>query len=167
MNLQASTLATAGFVLAALLDRVIGDPATWPHPVIVMGWGIKRMRLHAETWAQDSRIRLSIAGLIITLSLVLTSGLCGWLLDQLVLGCWGGSHDWINLAARVLWVVALASSLASKSLEESVHRVLGALPADDGVEPLEARRRLSWIVGRDTASLDRDEILRATAETAS
>ena len=167
MSLQASTLATAGILLAALLDCCIGDPATWLHPVIVMGWGIQRMRLRAETWAQDSPIRLSIAGLIITFTLVLTSGLCGWLLDQLVLGRWGGSHDWINLAARVLWVIALASALASKSLEESVHSVLVALPADDGVEPLEARRRLSWIVGRDTTSLNRNDILRAAAETAS
>ena len=85
MTLQASTLALAGILLAAVLDRSIGDPSGWLHPVVVMGWGIQRMRLRAESWAMDSPIKLSIAGFLITVTLVLTSGFSGWLLEQLVL----------------------------------------------------------------------------------
>jgi adenosylcobinamide-phosphate synthase len=64
-------------------------------------------------------------------------------------------------------VIALASALAGRSLEEAVAAVLKAL-ADDGEKGLEpARQRLAWIVGRDTSHLDGQEILRAAAETAS
>ena len=166
MTLQASTLAPAGILLAAVLDRSIGDPAGWLHPVVVMGWGVQRMRLHAESWAMDSPIKLSIAGFLITVTLVLTSGFSGWLLEQLVLGHWAGGPGWIKSFASVCWVLALASALAGKSLEDGVRRVLQALPADRNEEPIEARQRLSWIVGRDTTELSVDEILRATAETA-
>ena len=177
MSLQASTLATAGILLAAVLDRSIGDPTGWLHPVVVMGWGIQRMRRRAERWAMDSPLKLSIAGFLITVTLVLTSGVSGWLLEQamlgqlalgpLVLGDGSGGHGWISTFASVCWVLALASALAGKSLEDGVQRVLQVLPADRNAEPIEARHRLSWIVGRDTTELSVDEILRATAETAS
>ena len=177
MSLQASTLATAGILLAAVLDRSIGDPVGWLHPVVVMGWGIQRMRRPAESWAMDHPLKLSIAGALITVTLVLTSGVSGWLLEQVMLGqltlgplMLGESaigRGWISTLASVCWVLALASALAGKSLEDGVRRVLQALPADRNAEPIKARQRLSWIVGRDTTELSVDEILRATAETAS
>ena len=140
MSVQASTLAAAGIVLAALLDRGIGDPAGWLHPVVVMGWGIKQMRLRAESWATDSPLKLSIAGVLITVTLVLTSGFCGWLLEQIVLrplllGESDGGHGWINSPASVCWVLGLASALAGKSLEDGVRVVLLALPDDPSEEP--------------------------------
>jgi adenosylcobinamide-phosphate synthase len=71
-------------------------------------------------------------------------------------------------------VVALASAMAGRSLEQAVLRVLEALPKADlaGNSPTQAvlqpaRQSLAWIVGRDTADLDAAEILRAAAETAS
>ena len=177
MSLQASTLATAGILLAAVLDRSIGDPTGWLHPVVVMGWGIQRRRRPAESWAMDHPLKLSIAGALITVTLVLTSGVSGWLLEQvmlgqltlgpLVLGESAIGRGWISTLASVCWVLALASALAGKSLEDGVRRVLQALPADRNAEPIKARQRLSWIVGRDTTELSVDEILRATAETAS
>ena len=167
MTLEASTLAIAGIVLAAVLDRSLGDPASWLHPVMVMGGGIQQMRLRAETWAMNSPLKLSFAGFVITVTLVLTSACSGWLLEQLVLGHWLGSHGWINSIAAVLWVLGLASALAGKSLEDGVRRVLQELPSEATLEPIKARQHLSWIVGRDTTELSVDEILRATAETAS
>jgi adenosylcobinamide-phosphate synthase len=73
----------------------------------------------------------------------------------------------MQLAALALLVIALASALAGRSLEQAVAAVLKAL-AGDGQKRLErARQRLAWIVGRDTSDLDGPEILRAAAETAS
>ena len=88
-------------------------------------------------------------------------------LGPLVLGESAIGRGWISTLASVCWVLALASALAGKSLEDGVRRVLQALPADRNAEPIKARQRLSWIVGRDTTELSVDEILRATAETAS
>ena len=59
-------------------------------------------------------------------------------------------------------MIALASALAARSLRDSVLAVLQALP-----DLPSARDRLSWIVGRDVSQLDQDDILRASAETAS
>jgi adenosylcobinamide-phosphate synthase len=139
---------------ACLLDRLVGDPRAWLHPVQVMGWLIDRLRRIAEARAADRPLRLRPMGLVITLTLVLGSGLAGWTLERLA-GLWP-PVGW------PLLLIGLASALAGRSLEQAVRGVIGALP-DLG----EARRRLAWIVGRQVDQLDEAEILRAAAETAS
>ena len=138
-----------------------------------MGMAITRLRRGAEAWAANSPWKLRLAGAWITLLLVGGSGLSGWGVEQ--------------LAPSPLLVVALASALAGRSLEQAVGGVLKALPnsvqavqkqteqnqtGHAGDNPTQAalqpaRRALAWIVGRDTADLDVPEILRALAETAS
>jgi len=133
-----------------------------------MGWWITLLRRCAEAWAGTRAWKLRLAGGLITLVLVGGSGLAGWGVER--------------LAPTPLLVVALASALAGRSLEQAVVGVLKALP--NSVQPVQnqahhagdkpslvslqpARRALAWIVGRDTADLDAPEILRAAAETAS
>jgi len=135
---------------------------------VVMGWWITLLRRCAEAWAGTRAWKLRLAGGLITLVLVGGSGLAGWGVER--------------LAPTPLLVVALASALAGRSLEQAVVGVLKALP--NSVQPVQnqahhagdkpslvslqpARRALAWIVGRDTADLDAPEILRAAAETAS
>ncbi|WP_409995489.1 adenosylcobinamide-phosphate synthase CbiB [Cyanobium sp. BA5m-21] len=151
-------MAMAPLVLVALacgLDRLVGDPRGCIHPVVVMGWLISRLRGWAERWAANQPRRLRLAGVAITALLVGGSGLAGWGTERLA---------WSGPLGAVLLVVALASALAGRSLEQAVGAVLASVAACD--LPL-ARQRLSWIVGRDTADLDAPEILRALAETAS
>ena len=125
-----------------------------------MGWWISLLRRGAETWTGTRAWKLRLAGGVITLLLVGGSGLAGWGMER--------------LAPAPLLVVALASALAGRSLEQAVVGVLKALPnsvqsvqdqAGQALQP--ARQALAWIVGRDTADLDAPEILRAAAETAS
>ena len=125
-----------------------------------MGWWISLLRRGAEAWAGTRAWKLRLAGGLITLVLVGGSGLAGWAVER--------------LAPTPLLVVALASAMAGRSLEQAVLRVLEALPKADlaGNSPTQAvlqpaRQSLAWIVGRDTADLDAAEILRAAAETAS
>ncbi len=139
---------------ACLLDRLVGDPRDWLHPVQVMGWFIGKLRQPAETWAGDQPARLRLMGLGITLALVLGSGLAGWSLERLA-GYWPP-------VGLPLLLIGLASALAGRSLEQAVRRVIRALPDLD-----EARSRLAWIVGRQVHDLDEPGILRAAAETAS
>lgn len=166
-------------VMAACgLDQLLGDPRWCLHPVVVMGWWIRQLRLLAERWAADSPWRLRLAGGLITAILVGGSGLAGWVLERWVLDTWaldtwahapsaGPRPGAMQLVAMALLVIALASALAGRSLEQAVAAVLKAL-ADDGEKGLErARQRLAWIVGRDTSHLDGQGILRAAAETAS
>jgi len=142
-------------VLACALDRLVGDPPCCPHPVVLMGWWISRLRQLGERWAGDTPWRLRLAGGLITLGLVGGSALAGVLLERLAL---------VVPQATPLLLIALGSALAGRSLAQAVQAVLAALAADD--LPL-ARQRLGWIVGRDTEGLDGPEILRAAAETAS
>ncbi len=142
-------------LLATLLDRVLGDPLGWLHPVQVMGWSIERLRRLAEGWAGDRPGRLRCAGAAITGLVVGLSGAAGWLLER-----WA-AHSAVGVAVVV---VGLASALAGRSLDDAVNGVLKLLSAED-LGP--ARQRLAGIVGRDTHQLSGGEILRALAETAS
>ena len=156
MQPQSGVLAVAA---ATGLDWVLGDPRRMLHPVVVMGWWIQTLRRALESWAQDNTRRLRCSGGLITLVLVCSSGLLGWGIEWLsrITGPWG----WPVL------VIALASALAGRSLHDSVIAVLQALPEAVTAEPTLARQKLSWIVGRDVSQLDRGDILRACAETAS
>jgi adenosylcobinamide-phosphate synthase len=129
-----------------------------------MGWAIQRLRGLAEGWAGDRPWALRLGGSLITLLLVGGSGLAGWLVERLAL-----SQSCRELGVLLL-LLGLASALAGRSLALAVESVLAALPGDPAaggaaLEP--ARQQLDWIVGRDTAGLNRAEILRALAETAS
>jgi adenosylcobinamide-phosphate synthase len=151
--------------VACGLDRWIGDPAGWLHPVHVMGWWISALRRQAEGWAGDHPWKLRLAGAWIALLLVSGSGGAGWLVEAL-------ARRWPEPGQPMLWL-GLASCLAGGSLERAVRDVLDRLEgvsaavhggAGDALEP--ARRKLAWIVGRDVDGLNEDEILRAAAETA-
>ena len=139
-------------VLACVLDRLVGDPRRCLHPVQVMGWAIQRLRNLCEAWAGYTPWKLRLAGGGITLLVVAGSGFAGWLLEQ-------GARE-RPLLGTPLVVVALASALAGRSLEQAVRNVLSALP-DLG----QARSGLGWIVGREVQDLPEGEILRAAAET--
>lgn len=141
-------------VLACLLDRWIGDPPDWPHPVQALGALIEAGRRIGEAWAGDRPRRLRLAGTALALLTVGVAALAGWGIEQL-------ARRWPPLWLPLL-VVGLASALAGGSLARAVRAVLVRL--DD---PEAARARLAWIVGRDVAGLDRQGILRAAAETAS
>ena len=163
MTASPGVMATGTILLAALIDHLLGDPLSWPHPVVVMGWWIQRLRWLVERWSGDSPWKLRFGGVAITVLLVAGSGLIGWGLEQLALGHGGHTSPWLNTLATALMVVGLASALAGRSLQHAVSTVLDALL--EGDRPL-ARQRLQWIVGRDTADLDEAGILRAAAETA-
>ncbi len=150
-----------GWLLVALacgVDRLVGDPRWCPHPVVVMGWLISWQRQVVESLAGDRPWALRLGGGAITLVLVVGSGGMGWGLEHLAMA----SRGPFQVIAWLALLIALASALAGKSLEQGVQAVLDHL--DDLPE---ARRKLGWIVGRDTDDLDRSTILRALAETAS
>ena len=149
--------ATAG------LDWLVGDPAWVVHPVVVMGWCIEKMRTLLERMAGDNHLALRLGGGVITLGMVLGSGAVGWTVERL---CFAASP--IHLLGWSLLLIGLASALAARSLRSSVSAVVKALPTSIGEGDLvTARQRLSWIVGRDVCELNEQEILRATAESAS
>ncbi|MBD2440237.1 adenosylcobinamide-phosphate synthase CbiB [Nostoc sp. FACHB-110] len=142
------------FIIAAVLDFLIGDPWGWPHPVKVMGWVISRLTKFWLNLCQNS-ITQKIAGIFLGLILIVGSGCMGWLIIQ--------TAEWLHpLLAILIESIMLASCFALKSLRTAATDVLHPLIV--GNLP-EARSQLSNYVGRDTDNLCAAEILRAVLET--
>lgn len=143
-------------LLAAGLDRIVGDPWGWPHPVQVIGQAI--------SWGASGIQRLKLPplgerslGVILGLSVILGSGVVGWGLVRLA----GVVHPAAGVGCEV---VLLASCFAGRSLRQAAEDVLAPLGAGDIPT---ARKTLALYVGRDTENLDEPEILRAVLETVS
>lgn len=160
--MDAETLGASLILGAALLDRLLGDPIWMIHPVVVMGWWIRILRLSIESWSGDHPGKLRIGGGLITVVVVLGSGFTGWCIERML---WlPAPWHWLSMP---LLITALASALAARSLADSVNAVMQALPPNSHDTLDVARQKLSWIVGRDVQTLDQAGILRAAAETAS
>lgn len=141
-------------LLAAIQDYLIGDPLGWIHPVQVMGWIIQQYTQLAIKFAQPGWQR-RLSGVILGVSLIIGSGLLGWLI------VWQSTlvHPCLGIAIEV---ILLASCFAAKSLRVAVQDVLQGINSGDINT---ARSRLSLYVGRDTNNLSESEILRALLET--
>ena len=136
---------TARELLAGVaLDLAIGDPQWLPHPVRAVGW-LARV---SERTMRATGLPLQIAGVLFWIIVVGVSTLT-------VAATVRFGHSWCT----VYWIYAL---LACRDLDVEAGRVVHALEEHDHEK---ARNRLSWIVGRDTATLDEPEMVRATVET--
>lgn len=140
----------AAMMVGYLLDLFLGDPEGWPHPVIWMGKYIarteKRIRAHGgnlrcgAVWLGLSTVVLSMVATAAVLALLALWGRWPYFLGMCIL-------SWTALSAKCL---AKESSGVKRALSESLQR---------------GRERVARIVGRDTAQLSEDEIIRATVET--
>lgn len=136
--------------IAYLIDLAIGDPRWIPHPVRAIGWLAARL----EKCLRRGRFE-KLTGCILTASVV----------SSVVILAYELIHQ-VSIRNHVLGsaisVFLFWSCFATKDLYIESDRVLRALRKNDIVQ---ARRDLSWIVGRDTEDLDEPEIVRATVET--
>ncbi|VAV84604.1 Adenosylcobinamide-phosphate synthase [hydrothermal vent metagenome] len=141
---------------AYMLDLIFGDPVRLTHPVQWMGrliTGLERVLLRPNTTAATQRV---MGALLVIITIALVAGVSAGLL----LVCWGFS--------KVLFVVVSLymawTSLSVKSLSDEASAIGRSLAVGDGGR---ARLLLSRIVGRDTAALDKEGVLRATVESVS
>ena len=142
-------------VLAAyLLDLVIGDPRKIPHPVVVIGKGIDCLEKYLRRWAAPL-LGLKGSGVVLTCVIVGSTYAVMWVITA------GAAriNVWLELAVSI-WFIS--TTLAVKGLSDAAMEIYTLLRDGDIVE---ARRKVGWIVGRDTGSLDEGEITRATVET--
>lgn len=141
--------------VAFVTDWIVGDPQRWPHPVRWVGNLIDFGEKSARSWAGTVPKRLVVAGAIMTLMVVSVT----MMVVALILVV--SSKIWL-----VLWFLvcfySVHTAFCLKDLYNHTRRVEEAL-ADGDLE--EARQRLSWIVGRDTADLDAPSIRRSLIET--
>ncbi len=138
----------AGFVL----DLMIGDPQKLPHPVRLIGKlissGEKAMRRLLPN-------RLFLGGTLLTIFVAAVSFLVPFAILWL-LSLW---NIYVKIAVETIFCYQI---FATKSLKTESMRVFSALAQGD---LLDARKYLSWIVGRDTQNLNEQQITKAAVET--
>ncbi|GBO56541.1 adenosylcobinamide-phosphate synthase [Pseudanabaena sp. lw0831] len=150
-------------IFAAGLDRLIGDPVNWLHPVQVMGWMISQFTnlvlikdpVSSPRIPRFSPLIMKMLGLILGTSMILGSGIGAWLIAI-------ASAKVHPIFAIAVSSILLAACFAGRSLRNAAESVLTVLQTGN-IE--NARQELSRYVGRDTENLTELEILRAVLET--
>lgn len=135
-----------------LLDLIIGDPQNPLHPIRLIGNLCKRIENYFRKELSNS---LKMAGLSTWISVVLIV----FVFTNLILKI---SYHLNYIFGIIVSGIIIYFCIATKSLKVEALKVVKALK-DNDIE--EARHRLSYIVGRDTKSLDEEGILRAVVET--
>ncbi len=145
----------AAVFLGFLLDCVLGDPERLWHPIMGIGSMISFWKKHLRAWFSDSNCGRFWAGALLWFVVVIPS----WLIPAAILYLAGWLHPALAFVIETLFCWQI---FAAKSLKQAALRVYRALCKGDLQE---ARKYVSWIVGRDTAHLDTAQVTKATVET--
>ena len=129
-----------------------------------MGAVINLLKKLIEKIAKENKSKLYIGGAFITFTVIFLSGISGWIIERLFL--------FFEIKKPILSILffafILSSSLASRSLNKSIFEIINLISQGENRYDINnIRRKLSFLVGRDVENLDKNEILRASAETAS
>lgn len=132
-----------------LLDKLIGDPAWLPHPIVGFG---KIISFFEKRWNKGA-YRMWKGGVIAVLLILTVYWGTAWMLHFLFI--W---NLWIGMAVSTVLVFYC---LAGTTLINEVKMVF--LAAARSLE--EGRRQVARIVGRDTSELTEQEVRTAALET--
>ncbi|MGR6898440.1 adenosylcobinamide-phosphate synthase CbiB [Rummeliibacillus sp. TYF-LIM-RU47] len=138
--------------LGIFLDRLIGDPKRMPHPVkwigSLIGWLTKRLNKGGFRKTKGALLVILVVGAttVSAYAVVVIAYQVGIVFGILVEG------------------LLITFGLAQKSLKQAAMEVYEPLTAGNLVQ---ARVKLSWIVGRDTEKLSESEVTRGVVETVS
>lgn len=139
---------------ALIIDTILGDPRSSWHPVVLIG---RMISFYERIFYAHGRgpKEMILRGAAVVLLVFLTTGLVTGVI--LYFGKKIGPIAYLIVSAFILYFTITPRALARDGL--AIYRLLkkGDL--------VTARKRLSWIVGRDTENLDESEITRGTVET--
>lgn len=139
--------------IAVMIDWMVGDPYWFPHPVIYIGKLIKTIENKARALSKNTR-QLKLSGGLMVIIVAVVSFLIPAILLYIT---WTIKPLFHGLNIFFLW-----TTVAAKSLKVESMKVFHALNHKD----IELSRKLtSYIVGRDTKTLDEEQLVRATVET--
>lgn len=132
------------------LDLLCGDPRKMPHPVV----GIGRLIAFFDN-KLNSGSAPALGGVQLVTGTLIITGLLAWL-GLTLLGLLSTLLGWIAAA----WLAY--TTLALRELHRQSRKVVDCVERGDLAA---ARTALSHIVGRDTAQLNEEQILKACIET--
>ncbi|WP_291562186.1 MULTISPECIES: adenosylcobinamide-phosphate synthase CbiB [unclassified Clostridium] len=140
-------------LIAMIIDFVLGDPAWLPHPIIYIGKLIAKLENYFRKGEKSDEGLRICGGLIVLIVCFITYTIPYALLKLSLIN----EYLFHGLNIFIIWTTLAAKSLHGAAIE--VYKSLEKRDIED------ARVKLSYIVGRDTASLEEDEIIRADIET--
>lgn len=142
-------------IIAFLVDTIIGDPNSCWHPVVLMGKLIGALEkwFYQKEDSDGKKFTMGAMLVLITLLVTYEAAAAVMMLSYRIPWSYGSA-----VAGGIL----LSFTISPKSLAKAgkgiyTLLILGQLE--------EARKKVGWIVGRDTENLDDAEIARATVET--
>lgn len=138
-----------------IIDLIVGDPHSIPHPVIFIGKLISAIeKVVRKIFPKTVRGENVAGGVLWLLVIVISTAV-----PALLLWLSYGLNTWLGLALESImcWQI-----LATKSLKDESMKVYAALKTGN-IE--KSRYAVSMIVGRDTAELDDKAVARAAVET--
>ncbi len=142
-------------IIGFLLDLIIGDPHWLPHPVRLIGFLISKGEKVIRKLLPKTKNGEFIGGMILTITIITVA----FTLPLLILHFAGKVNTAFRIAIHAIFCCQI---LATKSLKTESMRVYYQLEKNDIIN---ARKYLSWIVGRDTEKLTEEGITKATVET--
>lgn len=153
---------TVPMILGYILDLIIGDPYSFPHPIRFIGILIDKTEKVLRKIFPKNKNSEIIAGLELVVIVCFISFLIPLMLLAIALQ--------INfILALIIETVMCYQILSIKALKDESMKVYYALNKDETVTNEErinkGRRAVSMIVGRDTECLDEEGIVKATVET--
>lgn len=148
------TLSPSQFVLAFVLDLLVGDPKGIPHPIVGIG---KLILLYERGCRKIPYLSAKAQGILFFFAVVSTTFLLSILLTQLLKF---GSQ--ITLLCELLFIFLISQFLALKSLIKAGVIIEGFIKEENMDR---ARFELKALVGRDTDKLHKRDIERAILES--
>lgn len=137
-----------------IADLVLGDPEWWPiHPVRGMGKviSLSDKRLNKKDGLLIGRIK----GVVLACVVIGISGFLSYLFITF-------ARSLSPLAGNLAWIYLGYTTLSVRDLFDKASAIRRKL---EGNSLVEARARLSQIVGRDTQNLSEDKIVKAAIES--
>ncbi|WP_418789920.1 adenosylcobinamide-phosphate synthase CbiB [Phosphitispora sp. TUW77] len=139
---------------AYVVDLIAGDPRHIPHPVVLIGKIIEWLERLLRKWTAPV-VGLKVSGVMLAVGTISATYL---IMSGIIAGAYKINY-WLGLLTSI-WF--LSSTIAVKGLGCAAMEIYTLLKTGNLSE---ARKKVGWIVGRDTQNLGEGEISRATIET--
>lgn len=143
-------------VLAYFLDFIIGDPNVKLHPVVLIGnyISVLESKLYSDGDSDNMKFYKGVfLNLFVLTSIFVVTSVLMYLAIKINL------YFFYFLSALLI-----SSTISTRGLKEAAKGIYLSLEENDLDS---ARKKVGYIVGRDTHELDESEITRATVETVS
>lgn len=142
-------------ILGFILDFIFGDPRWLPHPICFIGKLISITEKAVRRFCGEKSEGLLMGGFVLVVIVLTVTFAVPYFILTL-------AEMYSPVLAFAVETFMFYQIFAMRSLKEASLQVYDALKSGDLQE---ARKKLSWIVGRDTAELTDEEVAKAAVET--